>query len=236
MAERSPSSGLLSRHAERSAALAVAKALPDGSPDAPVPAAEAPDRLRADAYPSATAASGASDAALRASTPDAVDHPALADADAEKLVVPAPDARALDATCPEPKPQLVPRAQSAEAAEPCTPGAVPSAVRSSAATEAAAQPARADAARIPMPAPKLKIEMKPVAKPSIQKPEAQLAPRAAQAESQPPEVQPPAAQPERASPVEAEQSALPAAQKLCSQRGQPERAPWPPEAAQPQAY
>jgi len=82
--------------------------LPDGSPDEPVPAAEALDRLRADASRWATAASDASDAALRVSRPDAADHPALADADVERLAVPAPDAPERDATCPEPKPQLVP--------------------------------------------------------------------------------------------------------------------------------
>jgi hypothetical protein len=236
MAERSPSSGLLSRHAERSAAPAGAKALPDGSLDAPVPAAEAPDLRPADASPSATAASDASDAALRVSIPDAADHPALADADVEKLAVPVPDAPVRDATCPEPKPQLVPWAQPAGAAEPCTPVAAPSAARSCAATGAAAQLARVDAARIPMPAQKLKRATKPEAKPSIPKPEAQWAPQAAQAESQPPEAQPPAAQPEQASPAEAAQPAqLPVVQELCLQRAPPERAPWPPEAAQSQA-
>src|SRR5580692_5158906 len=91
MAERSPSSGLLSPLAERNAAPAVAKALPDGCPDALVPAVEAPDRRPTDACPSATAASDASDAAPQAAQPDAEDHPALAAAVVEKLVVPAPD-------------------------------------------------------------------------------------------------------------------------------------------------
>jgi ribonuclease E len=237
MAERSPSSGLLSRHAERSAAPACAKALPDGSPDAPAPAAEAPDLRPADACPSATAAWGASDAALRVLRPGAADHPALADAAAEKLVVPAQDVPELDATCPEPKPQLVPWAQPAEAAELYTQVAAPSAARSCAATEAAAQLARADAARTPMPAQKLKlkIKMKPEAKPSRPKQEAQLASQAAQAESQPPEAQPPAARPKRASPAAAAQPALPAAQPLCSQIPQVQREPWPPEAPQPPA-
>src|SRR6202451_3112524 len=137
MAERSPSSGLLSRHAERSAAPAGAKVLPDGSPDEPVPAAAALDRLRAGGSRWATAASDASDAALRVSRPDAADHPALADADVERLAVPAPDAPGRDATCPEPKPQLVAWARRAEAAELCTQDAVPSAARSCAAKEAA---------------------------------------------------------------------------------------------------
>jgi hypothetical protein len=213
MAERSPSSGLLSHHAERSAGPAGAKALPDGCPDAPAPAAEAPDRLRADAFPSATAASDASDAALRVSRPDAADHPALADVVVEKLAVPAPDAPELDVTCPEPKPQLVPWAQPAEVEELYTPDADQSAARSCAAMEAAAQLAQADAARIRMPAQKLKvkIKMKPAAKPSTQNSEARLAPQAAQAGSQPPEVQTPAAQPARASPDEAEQPAMLAA-------------------------
>jgi hypothetical protein len=237
MAERSPSSGLPSRHAERSADPACAKALPDGSPDAPAPVAEAPDPLPVDANPSATAASDASDAAPQVAQPDAADHPALAGADAEKLVVPAPDGPELDATFPEPKPQLVPWAQSAEAAELCTLVAAPSAARSCAATEAAAQPAPADAARTPMPAQKLKlkIKMKPEAKPSRSKQEAQLVPRAAQAESQPPEAQPPAARPKRESPAAAEQPALLAAQPLCSQIPQVQRASWRLEAAQAQA-
>jgi hypothetical protein len=87
-----------------------------------------------------------------------------------------------------------------------------------------------------MPAQKLKRATKPEAKPSIPKPEAQWAPQAAQAESQPPEAQPPAAQPEQASPAEAEPSAqLLVRQEVCSQRAQPERAPWPPEAVEPLA-
>src|SRR5580658_5410169 len=142
MAERSPSSGLLSPHAERSAALVGAKALLDDCPDAPVPAAEAPDLRPADACPSATAASGASDAAPRVSRPGAADHPALADAGAEKLVVPAPDAQAQGATFPQPEPRLAPSEQSAEAAELCTPVAAPSAAQSCAAKESAATPAR----------------------------------------------------------------------------------------------
>ena len=143
-----------------------------------------------------------------------------------------------DATCPEPKPQLVPWAQPAEVEELYTPDADQSAARSCAAMEAAAQLEQADAARIRMPAQKLKvkIKMKPAAKPSTQNSEARLAPQAAQAESQPPEAQPPAAQPEQASPAEAAQPAqLPVVQELCLQRAPPERAPWPPEAAQSQA-
>jgi hypothetical protein len=236
MAERSLSSGLLSRHAERSAAPAFAKALPDGSPDAPVPAAEAPDLPRADAYPSATAVSGASDAAPQASQPDAADHLALAGAAVEKSAVPALDAREPDATFPPQEPQLAPWAQPAEVAELYKPVAVQSAARSCAATESAAQPAQADAARILAPAQKL--EWKPAVKQQTQKLEARLAraePQAAQAESKPPEAQPPASRPERESRTAAEQPALPAGQELCSQIPQVQRGSWPPVAAQPQA-
>jgi hypothetical protein len=87
-----------------------------------------------------------------------------------------------------------------------------------------------------MPAQKRKMEMQPEAKPLTPTPEARLAPRGAQAESQPPVAQPPAAQPEQASPAEAEPSAqLLVRQEVCSQRAQPERAPWPPEAVEPLA-
>jgi hypothetical protein len=163
MAERSPSSGLLSLLAERSAAPAVAKALPDGFPGAPVPAAEAPDLRPADAFPSATAAWDASDAAPRAAQPDAEDRPALAAAVAEKLVVPAPDALELDATCPEPKPQLARWAPPAEAAEPYIQVAAQSAGRSCAVKESAEQREQVGAARPPVLVLKqaLKLEMEP---------------------------------------------------------------------------
>jgi hypothetical protein len=183
MAERSPSSGLLLPLAERSAAPAVAKALPDGSPDARVPAVEVPDLRPVDACPSATAASDASDAVPQAAQPDAADHPALADAVAEKLVVPAPDAPELDATCPERKPQLVRWAQPAEAAEPYIQVAARSAARSCAAKESAEQREQVGAARPPVPVLKqaLKLEMKPAVQHQPQKPEAhsaRTAPRA----------------------------------------------------------
>jgi len=199
MAERSPSSGLLSRLAERNAAPAVAKALPDGCPDALVPAVEAPDLRPADACPSATAASDASDAAPQAAQPDAEDHPALAAAVAEKLVVPAPDAPELDATCPEPKPQLVRWAQPAEAAEPYIQVAARSAARSCAAKESAVQREQVGAARPPVLVRKqaLKLATEPAVQHPTPKPEAQLArtaPQAAQAELKPPEAQTPASQ------------------------------------------
>ncbi len=236
MAERSPSSDLPSRHAERSAALAGAKALPGGSPDAPVPAAEALDQLRADVCPSATAASGASDAALQASQRDAADHhPALAGGVAEKLADLVPDVREPDATFPQPEPQLARWAQPAEAAELCTPAVAQSAARSCAAKESAAQSAQVDAARTLVLALKQEMElaMEPAAKQQTPKPEARLArpaPQAAQSASKPPEGQTPASQPERESRTAAEQPALLAVQEPCSQIRQAQQVPWPPEA------
>lgn len=136
--------------------------------------------------PSATVESDASDAAPQASQRGAVDHPALADAAAEKLVVPAPDAQAPDATFPQPEFQLVPWAQPAEAAELCTPAVAQFAARSCAAKESAAQPAQVDAARTLVLAPKLEMQLGPAVTQQKQKPEARLArpaPQAAQAES-----------------------------------------------------
>jgi len=175
-----------------------------------------------------------------------VDHPALAAAAAEKLAVPAPGARARDATFPPPEPQLVRWAQLAEAAELYTPVAAPSAAQSCAAKESAAQPARtrADAARLPVLAltqemeHEMKLEMEPAVKQQTPKPEvrlAQPAPQAAQAEPQPLEAQPLAAQPEPESQAEVEQPAPLAVPELCSQLAPAEQAPWPPEARQPQA-
>jgi hypothetical protein len=191
--------------------------LPDDSPDAPVPAAEAPDQLRADACPSATAASDASDAAPQASPPDAEDHLALVDAAAEKLAVPVPVAQAPDATSPRPEPQLAPSAQLDEAAGLCTRAVAQSAARSCAAKESAAQPARADAPRTRVLALKhetehgMKLEVEPAVKRPTPKPEgrsAQPASQAAQAEPKPREAQTPASQSAKELPAE-EQPAEP---------------------------
>ena len=69
----SPSSGLLLHHAEHSAGRAGARALRDARPDEPVPEAEAPDQLRADALQSELCAWDASDGAHRDAAADAAD-------------------------------------------------------------------------------------------------------------------------------------------------------------------
>jgi len=191
---------------------------------------------------SATAASGASDAAPRVSKPGAADHLELADAASEKLVVPAPDAPELDATFPQPEPQLVPWAQPAEAAALCTPVVARFAARSCAAKESAARRAQADAARTLVVALKhemeheTKLEMEPAVK--QQTPKARLArpaPQAAQVESKSPEAQPLVSQPEQESRALPAQPAMrPAVQEPCSQP-QLEPALSPPGALQPLA-
>jgi len=123
---------------------------PDGLPDEPVPEAEVPDQHREDARPLAPGAWDASDVV----PPDAADAADLrrapADADAEKLAVPAPDVRARDAWSRRVR-RFAQPARLDAAAELCTPDAVLSAEQSCAALEAAAVPqqpgARADAAQ-----------------------------------------------------------------------------------------
>jgi hypothetical protein len=107
---------------------------------------EVPVLHQADACRSAIAAWDASDAARRAAPWGAeVLRPALADADAEKSVVPAPDARELDALSPPPERQLAKLEQLAWAVELCTRVSAQFAARSCAATESAEQPAQVDA-------------------------------------------------------------------------------------------
>src|SRR5690348_15269717 len=128
-AEHSPSSGLLSRHAEHIVAPDVAKDHPDGCPDASVPAAashRALVRLPADAHRSAKNALGASVDARPVAAADAC--PAPADEDVGKSVALAPDVPAQAASS-----HPATAAVQASAAAPCTPGAVQSAEQSCAA-------------------------------------------------------------------------------------------------------
>jgi hypothetical protein len=120
--------------------------LPDGCRDELAQEAGVPVLHRADAFRSATGAWDASDAVRRDARWDAeVRHPALADADAEKLVVPAPGARELDALSLPPERQPARSEQPAWAAELCTRVSARFAARSCAATESAEQPAQSDA-------------------------------------------------------------------------------------------
>ena len=107
--------------------------------DVLVPEAEAPDPRREDAHLQASSAWDASDDAHQDATDAADLRQAWSDAGAEKLADPAPDAQARDASL---RPESLPaqRARPDAAVELCTPGAVPSAERSCAAPEAAADP------------------------------------------------------------------------------------------------
>jgi hypothetical protein len=112
---------------------------PDEHQDVLVPEAEAPDQPQADAHPRESNAWDASDAAR----PDATDagdlRRAPADEGAEKVAVPAPDARGRDASSLRER-WPVRWVRRAVAAELCTRDAVRSAEQSCAAREAAAGP------------------------------------------------------------------------------------------------
>jgi hypothetical protein len=113
--------------------------LPDERQDEPVPVAVAPVPPREDAHLLASSASDASDAAL----PDARDAADLrrepSDGGAEKLAVPALDARARDAWSRQAR-WFVQWVRPAVAAELYTPDAVQSAEQSCAEPEAVAAP------------------------------------------------------------------------------------------------
>jgi hypothetical protein len=138
-----------------------------GCRDETAPEVEAPVLRPAGACRSATAAWDASDAARRAAPWGAeVRRPALADADAEKLVVQALGARELDAPSLPPERQPAQPGRPVAEAELCTPVSAQFAARSCAATESAEQPARSDA-----------LPPAPAAEPSTQPPKKALARR-----------------------------------------------------------
>jgi hypothetical protein len=105
--------------------------------DVLVPEAEAPDPHREDAHPQASNAWGASDDAHPDATDAADLRRAWSDAGAEKLAVPALDARARDAWSRQVH-RPAQRVRPDAAVELCTPDAVQSAEQSCAALEAAA--------------------------------------------------------------------------------------------------
>jgi hypothetical protein len=133
VAERSPSSALLLRHAEHSAAQAGALAHPDGYPDEPGPEAAALDRRQAGEHQWTRCASDASDGAPRdAAEAAAHQRRRLADAGAGKSAVLEldalePDGLQLDAPLP-PKPAV--QVQPDAVAELCKPDAARSAEQS----------------------------------------------------------------------------------------------------------
>ena len=135
----SPSSGLPSRHAERSAGPAGARERLDGCRDEPVPEAAAPDLHREDAHRQAPAAWDASDGARRDATDAADLHREPSVADVEKLADLALDVRARDAWSLQAR-RPVQQEPLVWAAELCTPDAVQSAEQSFAEPEAAQMP------------------------------------------------------------------------------------------------
>jgi hypothetical protein len=126
--------------------------LPDGCPDEPAPEAEAPDPRPADAYRSATAAWDASGDVPQAAPTDAEVHPAPADEAAEKLVAPAPAARAPDAWFPPLERRLAQPEALVWAVELCTPVAAQFAAQSCAAMASAGPQAQPDEVRSPQQA------------------------------------------------------------------------------------
>ena len=159
-AEHSPSSGLPSHRAARSADPVVAMAHPDDFPDAWLPEAPSalPDQRPTDEHRWATNAWDASDDARQDVAADAA-LPALAAAAAGKSADPALDVRAPDALIRS-GPQV---AQALEAA-PCTPAVVPSAEQSCAAAEQRVRRASPQSPPWVLPA---ELEVRPAVQPPL---------------------------------------------------------------------